>query len=185
MVTIRNIKADDLGETLAINQANVPEVGDLDAPRLADLHAMSSIALGVFTDHPADGERTEGKGTRVTGGNSNFTLLGFCLVLPPEVGYTSVNYRWFMERYTDAFYLDRVAFDASARRRGLGTELYAAVEDRIRSRYPDVARLGLEVNCDPPNEPSLRFHSRLGFREVGRQSTPYGIEVALMTKMMR
>lgn len=170
MVTIRDLSNDDLAQTLVINEANVPEVGGLDAPGLADLHDMSSIALGVFTgDHQVSGA----------------TLLGFCLVLPPEVGYTSVNYRWFMERYTDAFYLDRVAFDASARRRGLGTELYAAVEQRIRSLYPDVARLGLEVNCDPPNEPSLRFHSRLGFREVGRQSTPYGIEVALMTKMMR
>ena len=170
MVTIRNLSRDDLVQTLAINEANVPEVGDLDAPRLADLHAMSSIALGVFTaDHQMSGS----------------TLVGFCLVLPPGVAYTSVNYRWFMERYTDAFYLDRVAFDASAQRRGLGTELYAAVERRIRSRHPDVARLGLEVNSDPPNEPSLRFHSQRGFREVGRQSTPYGIEVALMTKMMR
>lgn len=28
-----------------------------------------------------------------------------------------------------------------------------------------------EVNVDPPNPGSLRFHDRLGFTEVGRQAT--------------
>jgi hypothetical protein len=40
--------------------------------------------------------------------------------------------------------------------------------------------LTCEVNLRPPNEGSLRFHRRLGFREVGRQETPYGALVTLL-----
>jgi predicted GNAT superfamily acetyltransferase len=39
----------------------------------------------------------------------------------------------------------------------------------------------LEVNLDPPNEPSLAFHRRRGFVEVG-QDTATGHRVSLMTK---
>jgi uncharacterized protein len=45
--------------------------------------------------------------------------------MPPDSAYDSVNYRWFTERYDDFMYLDRVAFDAEAQGRGLGTLLYA------------------------------------------------------------
>jgi len=40
----------------------------------------------------------------------------------------------------------------------------------------------LEVNADPPNEGSLRFHARLGFVEVGQQDTPYGIRVSMQMR---
>jgi len=42
--------------------------------------------------------------------------------------------------------------------------------------------LALEVNVDPPNEGSLRFHERLGFVEVGQQDTPYGIRVSMQMR---
>ena len=46
----------------------------------------------------------------------------------------------------------------------------------------DVDHLALEVNADPPNEGSLRFHARLGFVEVGQQDTPYGIRVSMQMR---
>ncbi len=39
----------------------------------------------------------------------------------------------------------------------------------------------LEVNLDPPNEPSLAFHRRRGYVEVGRQVAT-GHLVSLMVK---
>ncbi len=42
--------------------------------------------------------------------------------------------------------------------------------------------LALEVNVDPPNEVSLAFHAGLGFTEVGRQDTPYGIRVSMQMR---
>ena len=158
-VVIRSIGAVDLDRVLEINQANVPEVGSVDADRMAYLVDESPIALAAEL-----------------GG----TVVGFCLVMPPDIAYDSVNYRWFTERYDDFMYLDRVAFDAAAQGRGLGTLLYAEV-DRLMAELGE-RHLALEVNVDPPNEPSLAFHARRGFVEVGQQDTPYGIRVSMQMR---
>ena len=157
---VRPVVADDLPRLLEINEANVPAVGSVDADRLSFIVAESPIALAVeFGDDVA----------------------GFCLVLGSESAYDSVNYRWFTERYDRFMYLDRVAVDAKARGQGLGTLLYAEV-DRLMRERADAEHLALEVNVDPPNEGSLRFHARLGFVEVGQQDTPYGIRVSMQLR---
>jgi predicted GNAT superfamily acetyltransferase len=159
---IRDICNDDLPALHAINEANVPEVGQVDEARLRALIDMSSVDLTV----EVDGQ-----------------VAGFCLVLPLGTGYDSVNYRWFTARYEDVMYLDRVAFDARFRRRGLGTLLYDEVERRVAAS--GTRGLALEVNVEPPNPPSLAFHGGRGYLEVGRQHTPYGTEVSMMHKPLR
>ena len=158
--TFRPIAPRDLDRVAEINEANVPEVGAVDRDRLAFLVAESAIALAVDVDD---------------------VVVGFCLVLPPGSEYDSINYRWFAERYPSAMYLDRVAFDESARGRGMGTALYAEVGRIMFEHHPTADALTLEVNVDPPNEPSLRFHRKLGFHEVGRQIA-HGVEVSLMRR---
>ena len=154
----RSIEVSDLDGVLAINAANVPDVGDIDLDGLAFLVGESAIALAAEHDE---------------------VLVGFCVVLAPGSSYASVNYRWFMERYPDALYLDRVAFAASAQGRGWGTAMYDEVGRRIQNGFADATGLTLEVNVDPPNETSLRFHAKQRFVEVGRQMS-HGIEVSLM-----
>ena len=47
----------------------------------------------------------------------------------------------------------------------------------------DVSVLTCEVNIEPPNESSMRFHEGYGFRTVGTQTLDNGRkEVALMAK---
>jgi predicted GNAT superfamily acetyltransferase len=170
--TVRDLEPNDLAAVLAINEAHVPEVGALDAQRLSFLVAESAFSLVVETGaHPRDhvGDHTVERG-----------IAGFCIVLPMGSTYDSVNYRWFAERYDDIVYLDRVAFDDAFQRRGLGSLLYRAVEERARAA--GAAAIALEVNVDPPNAPSLAFHARHGFDEVGRQDTPYGIVVSMQRK---
>lgn len=159
---IRAIEERDLERIVEINEANVPEVGPIDLDRLRFLLAESVISPCVVGDD---------------------RVLGFCLVLAPGSTYDSVNYRYFMDRYEDALYLDRVAFEAAAQGRGLGRLLYGHVLDVMRSEHPAMPRLALEVNTDPPNEPSLEFHRRLGFVEVARQMSK-GLEVSLMTRLV-
>lgn len=161
--TVRDVVDDDLPSLMAINAVNVPEVGAVDEERLRFLLAESTIALVVEVGGAVDG-----------------AVAGFCIVLPLGSTYDSVNYRWFSERFDDVAYLDRVAFDERFRRRGLGTLLYGGVEQRVAAE--GLAGVALEVNVDPPNPPSLAFHERLGYREVGRQHTPYGITVSMMRK---
>jgi len=158
-VVIRSIETADLDRILEINEANVPEVGPVDAERMSYLVDESPIALAVELDG---------------------RIVGFCLVMPLDSAYDSVNYRWFTQRFDDFMYLDRVAFDAEAQGRGLGTLLYAEVDRLMTPR--EANRLALEVNVDPPNEPSLAFHARRGFVEVGRQDTPYGIRVSMQMR---
>jgi uncharacterized protein len=160
---VRAIGPSDLERIVQINAANVPEVGAVDADRMAFIVDHSPIALGV---------ELEG------------TVVGFCLVLAAGAPYDSVNYRWFTDRYDRFMYLDRVAFAADARGQGLGTLLYGEV-DRLMQGHDDVDHLALEVNVDPPNEGSLRFHARLGFVEVGQQDTPYGIRVSMQLRSVR
>jgi len=164
---IREMALDDFDMVLAINEANVPEVSSLDLDRLAFLVDESDMALVVDVDTP-----------------SGTAIAGFCLVLGPGSSYQSVNYRWFMDRYDDAMYLDRVAFDAAFQGRGLGTALYTEVHERV-SAVNGMNRWTLEVNADPPNVPSLAFHAGRGFVEVGQQHTPYGITVSLMERRTR
>ncbi|MDJ0940620.1 MAG: GNAT family N-acetyltransferase, partial [Woeseiaceae bacterium] len=65
-----------------------------------------------------------------------------------------------------------------ARRLGLASRLY----DDFRAALPEtVAVMTCEVNLHPPNDSSMRFHERKGFRTVGTQQTEGGKkEVALM-----
>lgn len=48
--------------------------------------------------------------------------------------------------------------------RGLGRELYLALEDRLRARGIRI----LYALVTATNAPSLRFHAALGYREIGR-----------------
>ncbi|MFT4658163.1 MAG: putative GNAT superfamily acetyltransferase, partial [Ilumatobacter sp.] len=157
---IRRITDDDLDRVLEINAANVPEVGEVDEEQLRFIVSESALALVVESDDE---------------------IAGFCLVLGPGSTYDSVNYLWFMDRTPDALYLDRVAFDQRFQGRGLGSVLYAEVSRLMSSDHPNASELTLEVNIDPPNEPSLSFHRKHGFTEVGRQLS-HGIEVSLMSR---
>jgi predicted GNAT superfamily acetyltransferase len=153
---VRDLRADDHEAALAINEANTPAVGTLDAERFGHLAGQCAIALAAEVSND---------------------LAGFCLVLSPGADYGSVNYGWFAARYDDFAYLDRVAVDERHRNRGIGAALYAEVERRTAARL-----FLLEVNLRPRNDGSLRFHHRLGFREVGQQETPYGARVSMLAK---
>ena len=106
-------------------------------------------------------------------------MIAFALLMTPGVDYDSENYRYFERRGTDFLYVDRIVVADSARNRGLGAELYRAVFDAARAEGR--VEVTCEVNVDPPNPGSLRFHGRLGFTEVGRQVTKGGsVAVALL-----
>jgi uncharacterized protein len=147
---IRETRPEDLAAALELNNANVPEVNELDAAEIARLVSISIVSLTAEVDG---------------------AFAGSCIVLPPGVDYGSLNYGWFSRNYSDFVYLDRIAVHPDYRRHGLGRAFYADLVERFRGKYPVLL---CEVNVRPMNEPSVRFHASIGFREVGQQDTDGG-----------
>ena len=96
----------------------------------------------------------------------------FLIALRPGADYDSPNYQWFAQRYTDFVYVDRIVVAQSARHARLASLLY---EDLIACvRASGTARITCEIDIEPPNPASQRFHARWGFVEVGTQSVAGG-----------
>ena len=100
------------------------------------------------------------------------------LTFTSGTAYDSENYRWFGARHPRFYYLDRVVVDAGVRRAGVGSRVYEQIEARAGTLAPVMC---LEVNLDPPNEPSLAFHQSRGYREVGTLASN-GHRVSLQEK---
>lgn len=145
MAELRAIRDSDVVEVLALNEANVEMLAPMDEEHLHRLQALAD-RLDVVD---VDGE-----------------VAGFVMTFGPGSSYDSENYRWFTARHggDDFYYLDRIVLQPQFRRRGLGGFVYDEVE-RVAAGH---GRLCLEVNLVPRNDPSLAFHARRGFVEVGR-----------------
>lgn len=153
---------DDLPRVHHINEENVPAVGHETFDDLALIFEQCTINLVAVDDTDEE------------------SVCGFCMCMPPDTEYDSPNYLFFVERYDDFVYLDRVAVTATHRGRGVGPLLYREVERRTSAPL-----FTLEVNVKPLNEGSLRFHAREGFEEVARLETRPGKIVSLMVKRLR
>jgi len=147
MTMLRDATPTDFPAILALNEAFVAVLSPLDRARLARLHAQAAL------------HRVIEQGGQVE---------AFLLALREGADYDSPNYRWFVQRYPRFLYVDRVVVAGSTQARGAGTALYRALyAQALRDAVP---LLACEFDVEPPNPASARFHARLGFREVGRQS---------------
>ena len=158
---IRPIVPSDFLKVLEINNSNVPALGELTLEKLHYLVEHSLHALVV----------------------EHHTLVGFCITFAPNAPYDSLNYLWFCERYEQFVYLDRIAFTSQTQGIGLGKLLYQHIEQLMREsrlEYP----LCCEVNLEPPNPGSLRFHQSIGFKFVGTRGEGTDYQVALLTKSL-
>lgn len=142
---LRDAEAGDVSAILALNNAAVPNVNAVDQETLARI-----VALAAHFRVAVDAEG----------------VVGFVLCLPHDRAYWSENYRWFSARYDAFLYLDRVVVAERVRGQGVGAMLYAELHATARGRWP---RVVLEVNLDPPNPGSVRFHERLGYARVGER----------------
>lgn len=161
--TIRNIEIADLARVLEINNANTPGVSELTMSELETDIENCLHALAIDNEH---GE-----------------VCAFCITFDPNAPDAGDNHRWFAERYENFVYLDRIAIDSNHQNRGLGALLYQSVEQHMLNSAEHTL-LCCEVNLEPPNPGSLRFHHRIGFAEVGQQSPSPGYIVSLQQKIV-
>ncbi|MPZ63540.1 MAG: GNAT family N-acetyltransferase [Propionibacteriales bacterium] len=143
---LRPITEDDADAVLALNAESEHLMSPLDRSGLNWMRAHAHRVDVVEVDESS-------------------AVAAFVVVFGSDAVYDSPNYRWFQQHYGREFlYLDRIAVDPGKRRAGIGGFVYDDVEAEAATHR----RLALEVNAVPPNQPSLAFHSRRGYREVGR-----------------
>ena len=159
--TTRNIEIADLARVLEINNANTPGVSELTFTELESDLNNSLHALAIE--------------------NEQGDVCAFCITFDPTAPDAGDNHRWFAERYKSFVYLDRIAIDSNYQNRGLGAILYQSVEHHMLNSA-EHSLLCCEVNLEPPNPGSLRFHKRIGFAEVGQHSPQQGYLVSMLSK---
>jgi predicted GNAT superfamily acetyltransferase len=157
---LRDVTEADHPRLLELNAESVQMLSELDEQRLGFILSLPGRSLVA----ELDGE-----------------VAGFAIAIAQGTGYDSDNYRWFSERYGRFLYLDRIAVDASSRRRGLGGALYDAMEATAAA----CGRMVCEVNVEPLNEVSLAFHRARGYEEVGRLTHGTVRTVALLSKELQ
>ena len=154
---IRDVAPEDLDELLNLNEAVVPAVNSIPLEKM-QWFAEHAVYFRVAT--------------------ADDRLASFLIGLRPGTDYDSPNYLWFCDHYDEFGYIDRIAVAAHARRNGLATKMY---DDFKKALPKGCTVMTCEVNLRPPNESSMRFHERYGFRQIASQATEGGEkEVALM-----
>lgn len=149
--TMLPITRADVPVLLALNNAAVPHVNDLD-----------EAAMGALLDEAA---------LAVTAMDEAGAIAGFVIAFAPGTSYASENYAWFCANMDDFLYVDRIVVDPTRRRGGAARALYEHVFAEAAKR--GVGRVTCEVNIRPPNPVSSAFHAALGFASVG-ELEPYG-----------
>ena len=157
-IRIRLAKPEELAAIRALNDPEIPHVSQIRRSPFEGPRAQEYLLLAaVRGDRP----------------------VGFLLAMTPEADYDSPNFLWFRERMPDVLYVDRIVVAPAQRGLGLGRRLYATLAAAAPKR---LVRIGCEVNLEPPNPESLRFHARIGFLEAGRQAfVPGEKEVVYLT----
>ncbi len=143
---LRHPEPRDHDAMLALNNAHASELSLLDGSALADL--LGAAWLAVMAD------------------DASAMLLAF----DQDADYGSPNYAWFKERLRRFVYVDRVVVAPAMRGAGLARAMYAELVARASAEGHSV--ICCEVNLEPPNPVSARFHAAIGFREAGKAFLP-------------
>ena len=75
------------------------------------------------------------------------------------------NKKYLFDNENHFLYIDRVVIKEEYRRKGIANHLYSLIEEiATESGTP----LCCEVNTFPENKPSIEFHKKFGFIEIGK-----------------
>jgi len=162
MLELKDFSKNYLEFIFECNQLNKPQVGNLTLDKLQLLIENSCyLKVAIFNGKPA----------------------GFLLCLKEDQNYDSPNYQWVSTRYSNFIYIDRISIMPEFQNRKIGTAFYL---DLITfSNLNNFSSITCEVNIQPPNPGSLRFHKRFDFLECGSQFTEQGTkEVQFLIKQL-
>ena len=93
-------------------------------------------------------------------------IKGFIICFREKSSYDSPNYKFFSNTESKFLYIDRIAIKDSFRRQGIGKSFYELIEKvAITKEIP----LCCEVNTNPENLISIKFHENYGFKKIGNR----------------
>jgi uncharacterized protein len=156
MTSLTNLSSADFPWVLALSAKNEVETGYLDIAKLTHLAAESFVARVAAPD------------------------LGYLLTFTPDAKIEGSNFEWFKARGGNFIYIDRIVVAAHARGKGIARSFYEALF--VAAREAGFHEVTCEVNSDPPNPVSDKFHAALGFLPVGRATLPNGKTVTYMAR---
>lgn len=156
-MTVRELLRADHSRVLELNQASVRELSPLDEPRLDYILAVAHRSVVI---------------------EQNGEVVAFAVAVAPGADYDSRNYLQLSKQFESFLYLDRIAVVGSARRQGLGTVLYDAME----AAAAPFGRMVCDVNLVPLNAASLAFHEARGYEPVGQLEHGTEKTVVLLSK---
>jgi uncharacterized protein len=142
----------DFPAILALNHQSEHFLSPLDQPKLSRISSEAAVFQVVIS--------------------AEETVAGFLLAFLPEAAYDNPNFFWFKTRYEKFLYIDRIVISDDFRGHHLATNFYAQL--RKHAIASGIPRLACEINVNPPNPVSLRFHQKKGFVEVGQQEIDDG-----------
>ena len=146
-INVSNYSELELNAIFDLNQLNTPEVGSLESlDYLKKLIGLSAYNLLVLKCEE---------------------IVGFIICMREGSTYGSENYKFFTQRLKKFLYVDRVVVDERHRRSGLGKAIYQDIFAYVNDKNLPIA---LEVNTEPVNQPSLKFHEKMGFEKVGTRN---------------
>lgn len=146
----------DTNALTALNNAHAVELSWVEKPQFENLIRDAVYARGIA---PAK---------------------GFLIAFDQTAPYANINFEWFRSRYENFIYVDRIIVDSAFRGQGVARVLYEDLFEFARSQRQSL--IVCEVNIDPPNPASDRFHRRLGFTHVGESLIPSGKRVQYLAR---
>ena len=170
---IVNAEKKHFPEILRLNEELVQYLSPMDEARLDHLYNESALHLVVEGDGVGDGAE-DGTGDGVGDGDGG-GVLAFLLAFREGADYDSVNYQWFENHYEKFLYIDRVVVDSLAQGHGIGNLIYDYIFSYARAN--DIPFVTAEIDIQPANPISLKYHEKYGFKEVGRQEVANGKKV--------
>ena len=184
-MNLRDATPADYAAILELNRLSVKVLSPLDEAGLRSLAAIAH-SIRVVEREAVQLPTAEASAVEASVGETSVgeisRIAAFVITVRKGCGYQSPNFRWFEAQYDDFLYLDRIVVAEKARGKGLGQQLYTEMISQARAA--GIPRIALEVDIEPPNFPSLKFHQKQGFVEVDRFQ-PYGAKtVSLQIKSL-
>ncbi len=158
---LRDATIDDGEDIIKLNTASVAVTSPMDTARFRRLLELCAITTVAETDGQ---------------------VVAFLMGLTDACAYDNDNYRWFSERLKRFVYIDRVVVAQACRSHGIGRALYSHLQSW--AEQADLLSIVAEIDIDPPNTVSLRFHEKAAFVQIGTRMLGSGKLVSMQMRSL-